>query len=173
MNPMEESEELAQAQADAEAYAAKFNARSDEFAALADKLAALSKLPGTEAQIFSVQAEWSRITISLFHDREIGFDLAGVQAADEYIQRATVPEEPYPQTMTGFYYFLGECLIRCFGGKWVFVANLWVVSVPNAGRANPYAWIRKRFNDPFGQDSLVGKFLYIQGELDKNLKSNS
>ena len=62
-------------------------------------------------------------------DQELNFDEAGVRWLDGYIQRQREAGDPANRhsLVNVLGSFLGECIIRCFGGEWSHADGSWCV----------------------------------------------
>jgi hypothetical protein len=92
-------------------------------------------------------------------DTELTFDAAGVERIDAYIERMRVrmrPQERWGLISTPAS-FVGECIIRTFGGQWAEKDGTWGVQVTERVWANPFGKVEKQFdNGP--EDSVAGFF---------------
>jgi hypothetical protein len=76
----------------------------------------------------------------------VGYDEAGVRWLDGYIQRQH--EQGNPDIRGGLVStlgsFLGECIVRSFGGEWAEVDGSWCVRFDDHNAAYPFAKVGKQ-----------------------------
>jgi hypothetical protein len=92
------------------------------------------------------------------------FDRAGVEWIDGYINRSRerliADADNLLATINVLASFVGECIIRTYGGTWVEKKGEWCVQVNEAIWACPFAKIEKQFrNGP--KESVAGYFTLI------------
>lgn len=94
--------------------------------------------------------------------QEVGYDLAGVRWLDGYIQRQH--EQGNPANRDGLVStlrsFLGECIIRSFGGEWIEVDGSWCVQFDDRNAAFPFAKVSKHLEHG-AEDSVLSFFRAI------------
>ena len=80
-----------------------------------------------------------------------GFDALSVQWVDGFIERQRVREDVGPEfvgkmvSVLGSY--LGECIIRSYGGKWTVGEEGWRVEFDEKNAAFPFAKVEKQFRN--------------------------
>jgi hypothetical protein len=93
---------------------------------------------------------------------EIGYDEAGVQWLDGYIQRQH--EQGNPANRSGLVStlgsYLGECIIRSFGGAWAELDGSWCVKFDERNAACPFAKVGKQLEHG-AEDSVLSFFSAI------------
>lgn len=92
------------------------------------------------------------------------FDQAGIEWIDGYINRSRdrilADEDNLVATINVLAAFVGEAIIRTFGGRWVEREGEWCVQVNEAIWACPFAKVAKQFkNGP--KESVAGYFTLI------------
>lgn len=92
----------------------------------------------------------------------VGYDEAGVRWLDGYIQRQH--EQGNPANREGLVStlgsFLGECIIRTFGGQWAEVEGSWCVRFDDRNAAYPFAKVGKHLEQG-AEDSVLSFFTVI------------
>src|SRR5215510_9277367 len=88
-----------------------------------------------------------------------GFDAPSVEWIDGFIERQRVRDDVSPEfagkmvSVLGSY--LGECIIRSYGGHWVFADDGWRVEFDQKNAVYPFAKVEKQFaNGRDGGDSI-------------------
>jgi len=93
---------------------------------------------------------------------EIGYDEAGVRWLDGYIQRQH--EQGNPANRDGLVStlgsYLGECIVRSFGGQWADVDGSWCVRFDDRNAAHPFAKVAKQLEHG-ANDSVLSFFTAI------------
>ena len=93
-----------------------------------------------------------------------GYDARSVAWLDGYIERqrarADITEELVNGLVNVFGSYLGECVIKCYGGCWEEEAGQWRVSFDGENAAYPFAKVRKQFQNGAG-DSIKSFFEVI------------
>jgi hypothetical protein len=98
--------------------------------------------------------------------RELGYDAAGVEWADQYAE-AVRPVESEDQlrvqtALVGSY--LGETLLAVHGGAWVEEEGEWLVQLADGRRAFPFRTAMEQLRD--GEGSILAMFRALSGEGD-------
>ena len=97
---------------------------------------------------------------------DFGYTKESVEWLEAYIERLRESGEfENVETKTKltsvFGSFLGECLVRCYGGKWKFhEAGAWCVAFKNGQMAFPFAKVAKQLDNGLG-DSIASFFNVI------------
>lgn len=97
------------------------------------------------------------------------FDQSGVEWIDGYINRlreSLAPDKRSGLTST-LASFVGECIIRTYGGTWAQKDGWWGVQVSGRIWACPFAKIEKQFQN--GPEDSVASFFTCISVLDKHL----
>ena len=91
-------------------------------------------------------------------DTELTFDQAGVDWVDGYIERLRGSLDPANRSgiTSTLASFVGESIIRTFGGAWVEIEGSWGVQVSPRVWACPFAKVRKQFEN--GPEDSVSSF---------------
>jgi hypothetical protein len=93
-----------------------------------------------------------------------GYDTQSVAWLDGYIERQRVRVDTTPELVDGlinvFGSYLGECVIKCYGGTWENEAGQWRVVFDDANAVYPFAKVRKQFQNGAG-DSIKSFFEVI------------
>jgi hypothetical protein len=93
-----------------------------------------------------------------------GFDAPSVQWVDGFIERQRVREDVGPEfagkmvSVLGSY--LGECIIRSYGGKWSVGEEGWRVELDEKNAVFPFAKVEKQFKNG-AEDGIHGFFTAI------------
>ena len=97
------------------------------------------------------------------------FDQAGVDWVDGYINRVrgNFAADKRSGLVGALGSFVGECIIRTFGGAWAEEDGRWGVRVSDRIWACPYAKIEKRFEN--GPEDSVASFFRCIPLLDKHV----
>jgi hypothetical protein len=100
---------------------------------------------------------------------ELGFDQAGVEWIDGYINRMreSLAVEKRSGLISTLASFVGECIIRTYGGAWVEEDGQWGVRVSDRIWACPFAKIEKQFDN--GPEDSVASFFTCIPILDRHL----
>ena len=86
---------------------------------------------------------------------DFGYTRESVDWLEGYIERLRdsgefdSPEMKYKLTSV-FGSFLGECIVRCYGGFWTQYNDDWAVAFPKGGMAFPFAKVRKQLENGLG-----------------------
>lgn len=107
----------------------------------------------------------AELVVSVARDQlgeEIGYDKAGVRWLDGYIQGQH--EQGNPANRDGLVStlgsYLGECIIRCFGGAWAEADGSWCVRFDDRNAAYPFGKVSKQLEHGAG-DSVLRFFTTI------------
>jgi hypothetical protein len=102
-------------------------------------------------------------------DTELAFDRGGVEWIDGYIDRLrdSLPTEKRSGLISTLASFVGECIIRTYGGIWVEKDGWWGVQVSERIWACPFAKIEKQFEN--GPEDSVASFFTCIPILDTHL----
>ncbi len=107
----------------------------------------------------------AELVVSVARDQlgeKVWYDEAGVRWLDGYIQRQH--EQGNPANRDGLVStlgsYLGECIIRSFGGAWVEVDGSWCVRFDDRNAAYPFAKVGKQLENGDG-DSVLSFFTII------------
>jgi hypothetical protein len=102
-------------------------------------------------------------------DTQLTFDQAGVEWIDGYIDRlrGSIAADKRSGLINTLAAFVGECIIRSFGGTWVEKDGWWGVEVSDRIWACPFAKIEKQFEN--GPEDSVASFFRCIPILDKHL----
>jgi hypothetical protein len=117
----------------------------------------------------------AELVVSTMHKNlgtELSFDETGVEWVDGYIDRLreSFPKERRSGLVSTLASFVGECIIRTFGGEWVEKDGWWGVQVSDRIWACPFAKIEKQFEN--GEEDSVASFFRCIPILDKHLEQN-
>lgn len=89
-----------------------------------------------------------------------GFDAPSVEWLDGFIERQRVRDDASPEfvskmvSVLGSY--LGECVVRAYGGRWAIAGDGWRVEFDEKNAAYPFAKVQKQFAN--GRDA--GESIY-------------
>jgi hypothetical protein len=94
--------------------------------------------------------------------QEVGYDEAGVRWLDGYIQRQRERLSPEIRARLSdrFGAFLGECIVRSFGGEWAEKDGSWCVRFDDRNAAFPFAKVQKQLANG-AEDSVLSFFTAI------------
>jgi hypothetical protein len=92
----------------------------------------------------------------------VWYDEAGVRWLDGYIQRQHEQGDPANRDglVSTLGSFLGECIVRTFGGEWDEVDGSWCVRFDDRNGAYPFAKVAKQL-DNGAEDSVLSFFTAI------------
>lgn len=108
------------------------------------------------------------------YEKELGvrlsFDRAGVEWVDAHIERLRLdlPIERIPGVVDALGAFVGECMVRCYGGHWVEHSGHWGVEL-NGVIAFPMSKVQKQFED--GTPESVAVFFREAPRIPGHLKT--
>jgi len=104
---------------------------------------------------------------------ELGFNRAGVEWVDGYINRmhASLGADHLPGLIRMLASFVGECIIQTHGGRWVEQDGSWGVQVSEWIWASPFAKIEKQFEN--GPADSVASFVNAIPVLDRYMGGQS
>lgn len=99
---------------------------------------------------------------------DFGFNRESVAWVEGYIERQRIRTETTPEAVERLAQvlgsFLGECIIRCHGGRWRRDENGWGVWFDDSNAAYPLNKVQKQFdNGVEGGDSVLSFFDSIDG----------
>ena len=102
-------------------------------------------------------------------ETELTFDQTGVEWIDGYINRLrdSIGADKRSGLISTLASFIGECIIRTFGGTWVEKDGWWGVKVSERVWACPFAKVEKQFEN--GAEDSVASFFRCIPILDKHL----
>jgi hypothetical protein len=114
--------------------------------------------------ISAVQAN-AALVVSVARDRlghELNFDEQGVRWLDGYIQRQHEAGDPASRDslVNTLGSFLGECVIRSFGGEWACIDGAWCVRFDAKNAVFPFAKVAKQLENG-AADSVLSFFTII------------
>jgi hypothetical protein len=93
-----------------------------------------------------------------------GYDAQSVAWLDGYIERQRVRTDVTQELVEGlvnvFGSYLGECVIKCYGGYWENENGQWRVSFNENNAVYPFAKVRKQFENG-AEDSIKSFFEVI------------
>jgi hypothetical protein len=94
---------------------------------------------------------------------DFGYDAPSVAWLDGYIERQRERADLTPELVDGLVNvlgsYLGECIIRCHGGRWENEAGHWRVSFDGDNAAYPFAKVRKQFEH--GPEDSIRSFFEV------------
>ena len=98
-----------------------------------------------------------------------GYNAESVAWVDGFIEnqrnRSDIDENMVNGLVSTLGSFLGECIIRCYGGRWQNIRGEWCVSFDDKNAANPFGKVRKQFMR--GQEDSIKKFFEMIPQLFK------
>ncbi len=125
--------------------------------------------PGPEL-IKQNAAAVARIASTLL-GKELGYDEAGVRWLDEYIQNQHLQGDPELRDKLAdrLGSFLGECIIRTYGGRWEQENGNWCVRLGPGNAAFPFVKVAKQLaHGREGGDSVLAFFTAIPAVFKRN-----
>ena len=100
---------------------------------------------------------------------DFGYNVESVAWVDGFIEnqriRSDIDENEVQGLVSTLGSFLGECIIRCYGGRWQNIKGEWCVSFDDKNAANPFGKVRKQFMH--GQEDSTKKFFEMIPQLFK------
>jgi hypothetical protein len=94
---------------------------------------------------------------------EFGYDAQSVAWLDGYIERqrarADITQELVDGLVSVFGSYLGECVIRCYGGYWENEGGQWRVSFDGDNAVYPFGKVSKQFQN--GPEDSIGSFFEV------------
>lgn len=92
----------------------------------------------------------------------VGYDEAGVRWLDGYIQRQHEQGDPTIRDglVSTLGSFLGECIVRSFGGAWAEIDGSWCVRFDDGNAAFPFGKVDKHLEHG-AEDSVLSFFTVI------------
>ena len=116
---------------------------------MSDEMSMIEKLKANAELVVSIAEEQL--------DVEVGYDEAGVQWLDGYIQRQH--EQGDPKNRRGLVStlgsYLGECIIQSFGGEWANEDGTWCIRFDDRNAAYPFAKVAKHLEGGKGDSVLL------------------
>jgi hypothetical protein len=95
---------------------------------------------------------------------QFGFNAPSVEWVDGFIERQRLREDATPEFLEKMVSilgsFLGECIIRTYGGRWTFGEFGWGVHFDEKNAAYPFSKVQKQFDNGNG-DSIYSFFRMI------------
>jgi hypothetical protein len=114
-----------------------------------------------ESEVLAAIRKNAELVISVAQSelgKAIAYDEAGVEWLDGFIQRQH--EQGNSQTRNGLVQtlgsYLGECIVRTFGGEWTIVDDTWAIRFDDQNAAFPFAKVAKQLEN--GVDDSVLSF---------------
>lgn len=99
--------------------------------------------------LFRANAEMIIHQLGPLSGLEFGYNVNSVAWVDGFIEqqrtRSNPNQRPKDEWITVLGSFLGECIIRCFGGQWKNVNGQWAIHFDNRNAVYPFAKVHKRF----------------------------
>lgn len=97
--------------------------------------------------------------------KELGYTQEGVEWLEGYIERlrnsAEFQDAEIRNKLTGMFgCFLGECIVRQYGGRWVQHEGVWCVAFSDDNMAFPFAKVAKQFENGL-EDGILSFFSVI------------
>ncbi len=99
---------------------------------------------------------------------EFSFDARSVEWLDKFIEKlrsGPFSDQQRESMETSIGCYLGEAIVRAYGGEWCLDEKGWHILFPVGTRAFPFAKVHKRFND--GEFDSIESFFRICGEFAK------
>ena len=95
-------------------------------------------------------------------DQDIGYDEAGVRWLDGYVQRLHErgDTELNAKLVSNLGSFLGECIIRSYGGVWAEIDGQWGVQFDERNAVYPFNKVSKQLESG-SDDSVLSLFTMI------------
>ena len=111
-------------------------------------------------ELIQSNAEFAVGYFSKLVGKPVGFDAYGIGCLSAYIQtmHEKGDKDLYDRIVSVYGSYLGECLVRNFGGKWARVDDTEAIAFPGNGNvAFPFNKLRKHLeNGKEAGDSVVG-----------------
>jgi len=113
----------------------------------------------------------AEIVVGMFSkeiDFRFGYDQESVQWLDAYIEHIRLKEwtdEEFSQLVSNLGSYLGEALIRCFGGAWMLDQRGWAVRWDAYNLAYPFIKVAKQLKN--GAEDSIYSFFTVTGALRK------
>ncbi|XXX75542.1 hypothetical protein WMF30_48620 [Sorangium sp. So ce134] len=94
--------------------------------------------------------------------QDVNYDLDGVRWLDGFIQRQHEQgrKELRDRLVSTLGSYLGECVVRTFGGEWAETDGSWCVRFDDRNAVFPFAKVQKHLESGAG-DSVLGFFTLI------------
>jgi len=100
---------------------------------------------------------------------EFGYNAASVAWVDGFIEKQRSNPDLDQDAIDGLVStlgsYLGECIIRCYGGRWQNIKGEWCVSFDDKNAAYPFGKVKKQFMH--GQEDSTKKFFELIPQLFK------
>lgn len=92
----------------------------------------------------------------------IGYDEDGVRWLDGFVQRRHEQGDPAERArlVSTLGSYLGECIIRSFGGEWAEIEGTWCIRFDDRNAAYPFAKVAKQL-ERGAEESVLGLFAAI------------
>ncbi len=94
---------------------------------------------------------------------DFGYDVKSVAWLDGYIERQRARDDITQELVDGlvnvFGSYLGECVIKCYGGHWKNEDGQWQVSFDDSNAVFPFAKVRKQFQ--YGPEDSIKSFFEV------------
>jgi hypothetical protein len=105
---------------------------------------------------------------------DFGYTRESVEWLEGYIERlrnsGEFESDELKHNLTNMFgCFLGECIVRCYGGSWIQQEGTWCVAFNDDNAACPFAKVAKQFQN--GLDDGIASFFKVIPILFKDLVS--
>lgn len=98
---------------------------------------------------------------------EFGYNSASVAWVDGFIEKQrgnpALDESAIDGLVSTLGSFVGECVIRCYGGRWQNIKGEWCVSFDEKNAVYPFSKVKKQL--VHGQDDSIKKFFELIPQL--------
>ena len=124
-----------------------------------------------EEQVRNIRAN-AELVVRMFAretDFGFGYNRESVQWLDAYIEQIRKTErtaEEFNQLVSNLGSFLGEAIIRSFGGKWWFDQRGWAVLWDDFNLVYPFMKVAKQFRN--GESYSIYSFFAVTGAMRKS-----
>ncbi len=106
---------------------------------------------------------------------DFGYNAESVAWLEGYIERQRnrddIDQETIQKLVNVFGSYLGECIVKCYGGKWENEEGQWRVSFDDKGAAYPFNKVEKQFENG-AEDSISSFFEAIPILFARSTKSD-